>query len=139
MVKKNPIFVLMRLLTQISSIIVALLFVFTINFKSFVTASYFINQAEIIELFCINKEKPQLNCEGKCHLATQLTEVESDKENTPFAPNSVESNLEISFSLLEDNITLKVKNNHTLIQNHLNYTPSTNDGYNSVLSPPPKG
>jgi hypothetical protein len=128
-----------KLLTQISSIIVALLFVYTINFKSFVTASYFINQAEIIELFCINKEKPQLKCDGKCHLATQLSEAESDTEDTPFAPNSVESNLEISFSLLEDNITLQSKSNNTLKQRHFNYTPSTADGYNSILSPPPRG
>ncbi|MDG1475963.1 MAG: hypothetical protein P8Q14_02340, partial [Vicingaceae bacterium] len=96
------IFAVLKYVSQISSIIVALLFVFTINFKSFVTVSYFINQAEIIELFCINKEKPELKCDGKCHLATQLTEVENDTEDTPFPPNNISSNLEISFSLLEN-------------------------------------
>ena len=26
----------------------------------------------IIETFCVNKEKPQLQCNGKCHLAKQI-------------------------------------------------------------------
>lgn len=129
----------MKYLTQISSIIVALLFVYTINFKSFVTASYFINQAEIIELFCINKEKPLLKCDGKCHLATQLTEVESNTEDTPFSPTSISYNLEICCSLLEDDFTFQPKSNNTLKQGHFNYTPPTADGYQSILSPPPKG
>jgi len=129
----------MKFVTQISSIIVALLFVFTINFKSFVTISYFINQAEIIELFCINKEKPQLKCDGKCHLATQLTEVESDTEDSPFSSNNIVHNLEISFSLLEDNIIIQQNSSKDLKQSHNNYTPSTIDGYYSILSPPPKG
>ena len=129
----------MRFLIQISSIIVALLFVFTINFKSFVTVSYFINQAEIIELFCINKEKPQLKCDGKCHLAIQLTEIENDTEENPFPPNNIKSNLEISFSLLENEIAFHAKSNQLLKQSHFNYTPSIFDGYQSTLYPPPRG
>lgn len=128
----------MRFPIQISSIIVALLFVFTINFKSFVTVSYFVNQAEIIELFCINKEKPQLKCDGKCHLATQLTEVENDTKETPFPPNTIESNLEIIFSLLENDITIQTQSSKLLNQSHFNYAPSTSDGHYSILSPPPR-
>lgn len=30
------------------------------------------NQAEITELFCINKEKPRLKCNGKCHLKSTM-------------------------------------------------------------------
>lgn len=129
----------MRFPIQISSIIVALLFVFTINFKSFVTLSYFVNQAEIIELFCINKEKPELKCDGKCHLAVQLNEVESDTKETPFPPNSIESNLEIIFPLLENDITIQPTSNKLFNQSHFNYTSSTSDGYYSILSPPPRG
>jgi hypothetical protein len=127
----------MNLLTKISAIAVTLLFVFTINFKSIVTVSYFVNQSEIIELFCINKEKPQLNCEGKCHLATQL--VENEKEETPLSPNNISHNIEISISLLENSITLQPKS--IVLDNayFFNNTPSLSDGYSSILSPPPRG
>lgn len=130
---------MLKIFSQISSIIVALLFVYTINFKSFVTVSYFVNQTEIIELFCINKEKPQLKCDGKCHLETQLTEVEKDTDDAPFSPNNVSYNLEISFSLLENNFTVQPKINSLFKQSSFNYTPSTSYGHHSILSPPPKG
>lgn len=129
----------MKFLVQTFSIVVILLFLFTINFKSFITISYFVNQAEIIEIFCINKEKPELKCNGKCHLELQLTEVESITENYPFTLSNVEYSLEISFSLLEDNIIFQPKNNELLEPNYSNHTSSTIDGYNSTLSPPPKG
>ncbi|MCO6501215.1 MAG: hypothetical protein J5I47_12680 [Vicingus serpentipes] len=89
----------MRYLTQISSIIVAFIFVYAVNFKSFVTIDYFINQAEITELFCINKEKPQLQCNGKCHLAKQLVKVDTEKEELPFSQNTNEYSLELIFDL----------------------------------------
>lgn len=50
--------------------------------------NYELNKAEITDLFCINKDKPRLQCDGKCHLKTQIDKLESndsnsDQENTP--------------------------------------------------------
>ena len=42
---------------------------------------YELNINYIIETYCVNKDKPQLQCNGKCFLAKQLT-LESKKENT---------------------------------------------------------
>lgn len=36
-----------------------------------------LNKEDIVELFCINKDKPEMHCEGTCHLRS-----ESDKEDT---------------------------------------------------------
>nr|WP_321223196.1 hypothetical protein [uncultured Psychroserpens sp.] len=33
---------------------------------------YQLNLDYIIETYCVNKEKPELQCNGKCHLAKQL-------------------------------------------------------------------
>lgn len=41
---------------------------------------YFLNQDYIAEFLCINKEKPELQCQGKCHLMKQL---EKQDENNP--------------------------------------------------------
>ena len=35
-----------------------------------------INQAEITEKYCINKDKPMMDCNGKCYLSKQLENLE---------------------------------------------------------------
>lgn len=37
-------------------------------------AGYFINKDFIVENFCVNKAKPEMDCEGKCYLVKQLAE-----------------------------------------------------------------
>ncbi len=39
---------------------------------------YFLNQDYIAEFLCINKEKPELECNGKCHL---VKAIEKQQEN----------------------------------------------------------
>ncbi len=47
-------------------------------------ANYLINQDYIAEFLCINKDKPELECNGKCYLAKQLKEASAEKEkNVP--------------------------------------------------------
>lgn len=47
---------------------------------SVIQGSYELNKAFIIENLCLNKGKPELQCEGKCFLAEQLND-EKDKQN----------------------------------------------------------
>lgn len=44
--------------------------------------SYEVNIDYIIENYCINKDKPKLQCNGKCHLAKQLQVVSANNDNT---------------------------------------------------------
>ncbi len=45
--------------------------------------AYFeLNIDDIIETYCVNKEKPQLQCNGKCHLTKQLTLDASEKNES---------------------------------------------------------
>ena len=41
---------------------------------------YILNQDYIAEFLCINKDKPQLQCNGKCHL---VKEIEKQQESDP--------------------------------------------------------
>ena len=35
----------------------------------------------MIETYCVNKDKPELQCNGKCHLAKQIsTDIDSSKD-----------------------------------------------------------
>ena len=51
-------------------------------------------QDRIEELFCVNKDKPKLQCHGKCHLAKQITQEE--KKTLP-VKQILESELTFSF------------------------------------------
>ena len=135
---QNYTFVVLKYFSQISSIIVALLFVYTINFKSFVTVSYFVNQAEIIELFCINKEQPVLECNGKCHLASQLAEVENNSEDSPFSQSNINYSLEINLSLVNNEIDIQPPTDELVQVNYSTQNTIPCDGFTSTTSPPPK-
>lgn len=42
---------------------------------------YAVNKDFIAKVLCINKDKPQMNCEGKCHLEKQLKKAEEETQN----------------------------------------------------------
>lgn len=50
--------------------------------KAGILISWKINQTYISENLCINKDKPEMNCNGKCHLQKQLKSVEEKQDNT---------------------------------------------------------
>lgn len=49
--------------------------------KDVATYGYFyLNQEYITDLFCINKDKPEILCSGKCYLKASLAENQEEKE-----------------------------------------------------------
>jgi hypothetical protein len=55
-------------------------------------ATYFqLNLEYIIETYCVNKEKPKLKCDGKCHLSKQLQINTEEAENNLAIINFSES------------------------------------------------
>ena len=46
---------------------------------------YQLNKARITELYCVNKAKPELRCNGKCHLASQLRKADGGDQKAPTA------------------------------------------------------
>ncbi|SEC23847.1 hypothetical protein SAMN04489761_2455 [Tenacibaculum sp. MAR_2009_124] len=45
-----------------------------------VIIDFLLNQEYIKEFLCINKEKPELACNGKCYLTKQLEETQNKRE-----------------------------------------------------------
>lgn len=43
---------------------------------------YSIKKEYIVEKLCINKDKPQLHCDGKCYLGKQLKTTEEGAKNS---------------------------------------------------------
>ncbi len=73
----------------INTIVLALFLVPQVN-NTILWINYELNKKAITEEFCVNKEKPKLDCQGKCHLAEQLTESNPAPEsNEPVEVNFV--------------------------------------------------
>lgn len=45
--------------------------------------NYVMNQTEIVDLFCINKEEPEIQCNGTCHLKKQMAPTENNAQPSP--------------------------------------------------------
>lgn len=105
-----------------------ILFSFTakpaVNFS--IIAYYQTNLSQIIEDFCVNKDKPELNCDGKCYLAEKLNQsaTNSDKMDTSFeisesftvvffSPFNYESSN--SNSIIHKEINQHYKNNYSFL------------------------
>lgn len=43
--------------------------------------SYQLNKEYLTKVFCVNKSKPQLHCNGKCYLKKQLDVKQDQEEN----------------------------------------------------------
>ncbi len=51
---------------------------------------YVANKAYVAKELCVNKAKPQLKCNGKCHLARQLQKLEEPQpKKAPSAPKEL--------------------------------------------------
>ena len=67
--------------------------------KFIIYTDYILNKDFISANLCVNKAKPILKCNGKCHLAKQLKKSSSSKEKLeivsnqlPFSSNDIEFN-----------------------------------------------
>lgn len=46
---------------------------------TFIQAQFLLQRKEITAIYCINKDKPELKCEGKCELSKRLSEAKDKK------------------------------------------------------------
>lgn len=58
---------------------------------------YVFDYQYISEVLCINKEKPELHCNGKCHLMKELAKASEDEKPTSSDKKNHHSEVEILF------------------------------------------
>ncbi|WP_238857937.1 hypothetical protein [Poritiphilus flavus] len=61
---------------------------------------YIVNQDYIAEFFCINQDKPELDCNGKCYLMQMLNEQNEEKQRN--LPSILMEEYPIGFVVLLD-------------------------------------
>lgn len=77
--------------------------------------AYFqLNIDYIIETYCINKDKPELECNGKCHLTTQLAKLDASSEDSN-APKTINTKEIFTLVFLSENIFHTLKDSQEIV------------------------
>jgi len=63
--------------------------------------SYFIYKDSITQKFCINKQKPEISCRGKCYLKKELEK----QQNNPTQQQIIESYKTLIFIIDENDVS----------------------------------
>ena len=110
------------------------LMLFNQFYNSVVWIRYELNMDEITELFCINKDKPELMCNGKCHVSKELIEVDlfPQSSETPLTEALYLPSLKLYMAVAE--VKLNAKFNIVL---NLTYTSKSSLFWKSTHPDPP--
>ena len=66
---------------RLNALILTAVFIFILVKPVIPYLEYMVRKDWIIEKFCINKEKPEIHCNGKCHLEKQLNKEADESDN----------------------------------------------------------
>lgn len=95
------------LVKQVVSIVLLIAFI-TVSFSKVILVGYYeLNKKQITEQFCVNKDKPQMHCCGKCMLKKKLAEQEQQK--SPVVPD-LKNEIQLFHSPLTINIVTDLSN-----------------------------
>lgn len=76
-------------------------FVYQIGFMAY----FNLNQKQLAQSYCVNKDKPQSCCKGKCYLGKKLS---GENSNTPSEKQKIENEIPV-FVLPINEVTLSIK------------------------------
>lgn len=102
---------------------------------------YVVNYEYIVNVLCENKDKPEMECNGKCHLSKELAKEAGADEKNPF--NSKTSKTEIpQFIISENIIAYSFASESELVSiKSVGYKPNLNSSLftSKILHPPQLG
>ncbi len=121
------------MLKRLSSIFLILLIVCSTFTRLFYFAGYELNKDYIAQNLCVNKNKPELHCNGKCFLSRKIAEAEQKQQSQEkktqkdlFQQIMLTASLNIIFF---NNVPLE---HHFDYHNHYQA-----NNYSSIFHPPP--
>lgn len=92
------------MLRSFIAIILLIILSFPFIIKAGLVVHWKINQSYITEKYCINKSKPELECNGKCHLKEEIQQIEQKStSNATSFPIELISKINISSFVLNNN------------------------------------
>lgn len=113
------------------------LIMLSVSFKEMVQyVAFKLNQDSISALFCVNKDKPEMKCDGKCYLKKSIQAAEKeDKQSKPVPPPN-EKSLVVFFenALVSSNALIAHRRNTSF-----NYIELTSFLHSKDIPHPPEG
>jgi hypothetical protein len=110
--------------------------------KSYTYFDYYISIDTIIEKFCENKDKPEMQCNGKCYLNKQVAVIDGvnmNQEKSPNPKSPTPENVDTSLYFILHNLAYATNNTSENLKNKI-HSPFV--GYSFLYSPliysPPK-
>ena len=118
----------MKMSTYIFALSVTILILFNSTRVSLTYAYYKLDPVGFIEALCVNKDKPELQCNGKCHLNKVLKSQDKDQD---IPENVVDFKELLLYTITLEKIIFKPKNDlkkqNTSIYKNLYSYNSIND------------
>ncbi|WP_044202188.1 hypothetical protein [Echinicola pacifica] len=101
---------------------------------SVIKMDYAMNKQYIIDNFCVNQDKPEMHCDGKCFLMEKLNEAKQQQEDQP---GSIDFSRDFGLFILQEN-TIGFISNHLITYIHQSpYAPSIlNKASMDIFHPP---
>ena len=109
-----------------------LIFLFVVSQQAVVIMHFKLNQKAITEQFCINKSKPELQCNGKCHLTKELQETKDSPSEKIINTRNFDLAF-ISYVEFELKIPKIIKKKELVIYREFQHA----EPYLEILLPPP--
>lgn len=120
--------------------IISYLFLFFLIIKPLYNVScityYELNIDYIIETYCVNKETPKLQCNGKCHLANQLSNLQVNNLGDEYVNLIIEIFVPVYFKTYAYHFKLIAI--PAVLQNNWKYTVAMASQHQDVLDRPPQ-
>lgn len=70
----------MKLGQKITAFFLILLTIGSFGYKDYILINFSLHQDEIAAEHCVNKDKPELHCNGKCYLSKELKLIDDDSK-----------------------------------------------------------
>jgi len=109
----------MKIGTSIISFSLAIIILFNSMHVTFTYAYYYLDPIDFIEKLCENKDKPELQCNGKCHLKKVAENNSNDKQPSPKKISSKRIVLYVVDQIRYKLATINLKNTADLKYNNL--------------------
>ena len=68
---------------QCITVFLMLIWLCQLSGRYFVMLDFYLNQAYIAQNLCVNRDKPSMHCNGKCHLSKKLKEEDRRDQDNP--------------------------------------------------------
>jgi len=119
--------------SRILSILLIGLYGLTLSQAYMPHVNYWMNRDFIASVLCENKDKPELECNGKCHLKKQIQEHTEDKNEG----QEVSNRLMVEFFQTSDAIEFTILM-ETAEEEFCNYSEPLTVGFSSSVFHPPQ-